>query len=661
MLLTAHVGGIAEGGFPKRLYQRYQEERAWGGVGLTIVGASTAVTPDAAGGSFVNAVEAWSDAVVPWYRQLADRLHAHGATVFTQLTHMGRRFAWDMGHWLPPVGPSPLREPAFRAFPREMEEWDFHRIIDGFAEAARRVKDGGLDGIEVSASHGHLLDQFWSPRSNRRTDRHGGSLENRTRFALEVLTAVRDAVGEDFVVGVRMPVDELVDGGLRARECLAIARLLVEQGGIDFLDVVAGHADTLPAHVTMFPGMSTRPAPFLQLASAMRTEIGIPVFHAQRVTTLDVAARAVAEGHVDMIGMTRAHLADPHIVRKLLEGRPEEIRPCVGANYCIDRVYQGKRAHCLHNAATGRETTMPHVIPRARRRRKIVVAGGGPAGLEAARVSAERGHTVVLFEKSDAVGGAVTIAARVPGRGELNGITRWLAQQLAVRGVEVRLSVEATAELVTSEDPDVVVIATGGRPNRGQFEGRELAATCVEILEGGRPRGGTDVLVFDDNGREHALSCAAYLVEHGHNVEFVTADPAPGADLERTIRPALITPLYEAGVRFTPDTRLVEVRDDSDALVAVLQNDYTGTQEERRVAQVVVDYGSVPDETLYRELAPSSANHGAIDLQALVQGQAQRRQANPDGRFSLFRIGDAVASRNIHAAVYDALRLAVTF
>jgi 2,4-dienoyl-CoA reductase-like NADH-dependent reductase (Old Yellow Enzyme family)/thioredoxin reductase len=660
VMMTAHVAGIAEDGMPKRLYRRYQEERAWGGVGLTVIGASTAVTDDAAGGASVNAIEATSDAIIPWYRTLVEALHAHGTAVFTQLTHMGRRFGWDGGKWLAPVAPSPIREPSFRAFPKEMEEWDFQRVIDGFAAAARRVKRGGLDGLEVSAAHGHLLDQFWSPLANRRRDRYGGSLANRTRLTLEVLNAIRDAIGEDFIVGVRMSADQMLDGGLTHADCVEIGRILVDKGSVDFLDLIAGHADTLPGHMTVFPDLSTPEAPYLRLASDMKSELGIPVFHAQRVTTVERAARAIADGQVDMVGMTRAHLADPHIVRKLQAGHVEDIRPCVGANYCIDRIYAGRQAHCLHNAATGRETTMPHVIRRTRRRRqRVVVIGGGPAGLEAARVSAERGHVVVLFERHDQLGGAVTAAARAPGREELGTIIRWLERQAREKGVDARCGAEATAAAVAEENPDVVVVASGGTPNRPPVAGKEFADTCFDILGGNADVRGGDVVVYDDNGRENALSCAAYVAARGSSVEFVTADPSPGPELERTVRPPLMRRCYDGGVGFTPDTRLLEIRPDNEALLVTLVNDYNQRRTERRVAQIIVDYGTAPDDAIYRELQPRSSNLGEVDLGALVAVRPQQLIRNEAGAFRLFRIGDAVASRNIHAAVYDALRLCI--
>lgn len=654
IMSTAHTSGAGEDGKPKEKYQRYQEEKARGGIGLTIIGGSTAVAPDTPGADMLH-LDASTDDIVPYYQHLAERLHRHGAAAFGQLGHMGRRANWDNQHWLPPIAPSPIREPAHRAFPKQMEEWDFRRIVTAFAEAARRIRQGGLDGLELSATHGHLIDQFWSPRTNQRTDRYGGSLENRIRFSLDILDAVRAEVGDDFVVGFRISGDEMIDGGLEPAECIKIARLLVERGA-DYLSVLGGQAENLPAHELIFPNMSMPSAPYLSVAAAIRAAVQVPVFHAQRIADIATAARIIADGKVDMVAMTRAHLADPHIVRKLQEGRVDDIRPCVGANYCIDRLYSGGQAYCLHNAATGREQTMPHVVARATTVRRVVVVGAGPAGLEASRVCAERGHQVVLIERQDRMGGQVLLAGKVGWREGLVTIVRWLARQAERNGVDVRLGRVADRASVLREEPDVVIVATGGAPARPQFAGSELSVTAADILLE-RKAPAERVLLFDDNGGEAALSCAEFLAERGSRVEFVTADPHPGALLERTTRPTFLRRLYHSDVVFTPDYRLTRVYPEGNILVGVLSNEYTLREEEREIDQVVVDYGTTPCDELYFELKPLSRNLGELDLQALVDGRPQRIDANDDGRFDLFRIGDAVSSRNIHAAIYDALRL----
>ena len=433
VMSTSHAPSYGSDGKPKERYQLYHEEKAKGGIGLTMFGGSSSVALDSPAAPW-NQISVADDSVIPFFQEFADRIHRHGAALMIQLTHMGRRTKWDTENWLPTMSASPKREPASRSIPKEMEDTDIRRIIADYAAAARRCKEGGLDGFELSAAHGHLIDQFWSPSVNKRTDKYGGSLENRMRFGIEVLEACREAVGDDYIIGMRMSGDELIDDGLTHEDCVTIARTYAERGLIDFANVLGGQARDHLAHAIVLPNMSFPVAPFLFLASAIKREVDIPIFHAQRVTDLNTAGRAVAEGHVDMVAMTRAHIADPHLVRKLMEGRIDDIRQCVGAGYCIDRIYAGGDALCIQNAATGRERTMPHIIPKATEKKRVVVVGGGPGGLEAARVCAERGHSVVLFEKNAVTGGQINIAAKATWREALTGITRWLTQQAAKLG-----------------------------------------------------------------------------------------------------------------------------------------------------------------------------------------------------------------------------------
>ncbi|MGH6952800.1 MAG: N-methylproline demethylase, partial [Alphaproteobacteria bacterium] len=255
VMSTAHAAGFMEHGRPGERYRLYQEEKAKGGIGLTICGGASAVSHETPAEVF-NSIALTDDQVIPSLRELTDSVHRHGAAAFCQITHLGRRTRWDVGHWLPAIAPSPVREPMHRSFPKEMEDWDFRRVILAYAQAARRVMDGGFDGCELSNAHQHLIDQFWTPAVNRRGDRYGGSLANRMRFGLEVLQGIRDAVGPDFVVGMRMSGDELLDDGLGPEECVQIARAYAGSGLVDFLSVVAGQAQRYADNVTMIPNMS---------------------------------------------------------------------------------------------------------------------------------------------------------------------------------------------------------------------------------------------------------------------------------------------------------------------------------------------------------------------------------------------------------------------
>ena len=268
-----------------------------------------------------------------------------------QVTHLGRRTSWSKADWLPVIAPSNVREPAHRAFPKIMEDWDIARVIEAYADSAERVKAAGLDGLELEC-YGHLIDQFWSPATNKREDAYGGSLDNRMRFGLEVLSAVRKRVGEDFMVGVRMVCDEDWDRGLSREEGVSIARRLAASGLIDFINVIRGHIDTEEALSHVIPGMGSRSAPHLDFSGEVRAATRMPTFHAARIQDVATARHAIESGKLDMVGMTRAHLADPHIARKVAEGREHQIRPCVGMGYCIDSIYSGE-AVCVHNAGDG--------------------------------------------------------------------------------------------------------------------------------------------------------------------------------------------------------------------------------------------------------------------------------------------------------------------
>ena len=519
------------------------------------------------------------------------------------------------------------------------------------------MQAAGLDGCEIEA-YGHLPDLFWSPATNKRDDEWGGSLENRMRFSLRVLAAMRRAVGDRFLIGIRMTGDESWTIGLRREEGFEIGRRFAAAGLVDFINVVRGHIETDNALLEVIPIMGMPSAPHLDFAGEMRAATGLPVFHAARITDTATARHAIAAGKLDMVGMTRAHIADPHIVRKIRAGQEHTIRPCVGATYCLDRIYEGNEALCVHNAATGREGSMPHVAARAERRRKVVVVGAGPAGLEAARVSAERGHEVVLFEATEQAGGQIRLASRSPRRRELIGIVDWRVERLAEAGVALRFATWAEADDVLGLDPDVVFIATGGIPNMDILEaGEDLVVSSWDVLSG-QVKPADRVLVFDDNAAHPALQAAEFLAESGSTVELVTPERFFAVEIGGLNHAAYARVFQRHGVRITINTRLKSVRRQGNALIATLGSDYGDSVEERHVDQVVVEHGTLPMADLYEELKPLSVNLGEVDHRALLAGQPQEVVRNADGRFRLFRVGDAVASRNIHAAIFDSLRLA---
>jgi 2,4-dienoyl-CoA reductase-like NADH-dependent reductase (Old Yellow Enzyme family)/thioredoxin reductase len=655
LMSTAHEPSYSEDGMPTDRYRLYHVEKAKGGIALTMTAGSAIVAEDSPP-AFGN-LHAYKDEIVPWLGRLADDCHEHGAAVMIQLTHLGRRTNWNKADWLPVLAPSPVREPAHRAFPKEAEDWDIARIVEAYAAAAERMKAAGLDGIELEA-YGHLMDQFWSPATNKREDEYGGSLDNRLRFTFMVLDAIRAAVGLGFIVGLRLVADEDWDKGLSREEGLEIARRLVATGQVDFLNVIRGHIETDAALSKVIPIQGMRSAPHLDFAGEVRAETKFPVFHAARISDVATARHAIAEGKLDMVGMTRAHIADPHIAAKVAAGREHDIRPCVGATYCLDRIYEGGEALCIHNAATGREATMPHVIARADGpARKVVVVGAGPAGLEAARVAGERGHAVVLFEAASEPGGQVRLAARSPRRRELIGIADWRVAQCERLGVAMRFNTLAEVADVLALEPDVVIVATGGLPDPSFVgDGADLVVTSWDILSGDA-KPGAAVLLFDDNGAHPGMQAAELIAETGSRLEIVTPERFFAPEIGGLNHVPYARVFQERGVRITINSRLASVRRDGNRLVAVVGSDYAPATQERAVDQVVVEHGTMPLDGLYFDLKELSSNRGEVDHRALIAGRPQALRTNPDGGFQLFRIGDAVASRNIHAAIYDALRL----
>ncbi len=647
IMSTSHACGLEEGGMPKERYQRYHEEKARGGIGLTMFGGSSNVGPDSP--SVFQQLYVGDDEVIPYLQQFSERVHKHGAAIMCQITHLGRRGEPYAGHWLPTIGPSPIRETLHRSFPKEMDDDDIARVVAAYGQAARRCKEGGLDGVE-SLGNSHLIGQFLSPVTNKRTDGYGGSLENRCRFGLMVFEEIRRQAGDDFLVGFRCAVDEAMAEGLSQDECIEIAHIFERSGFIDFFNGNYGRMDTLLGlAVDNMPGMASPIAPWLKSVGAFKREVSLPVFHAARITDLATARYAISEGLLDMAAMTRAHIADPHLVNKLADGQEDQIRPCVGATHCMSP----QRPVCLHNAATGREVKMPQVVARAENPgRRAVVVGGGPAGLEAARVLGERGHHIVLFEAAPRLGGQVLLGAEASWRKDLSGVVDWRAGEVDRLGIDVRTSHYAELEDVLAEDPEIVIVSTGGVPDIDWLDGVEHATSAWDFLTGGGAVG-EQVLVYDGTGRHPALQCAERAATAGADVQLVCIDGEIAVELTYAERAIWKQKVYEAGVTMTQDHRLLRIAKTGNRLTATFANEATGAMVEYPADRVVVEHGTIPVDDIYQALRGDSANNGVTDLDALLSGRPQSQGAG----FELHRIGDAVSSRNIAAAVYDALRL----
>jgi 2,4-dienoyl-CoA reductase-like NADH-dependent reductase (Old Yellow Enzyme family)/pyruvate/2-oxoglutarate dehydrogenase complex dihydrolipoamide dehydrogenase (E3) component len=652
IMSTSHASGMDDDEMPGERYQRYHEEKAKGGLALTMFGGSSNVAPDSP--STFNQLRVDDDRVIPYFQQFSERIHAQGAALMCQITHLGRRGDPTADCWLPTLAPTPVRETLHRSIPREIDEDDIKRIVRSFGEAARRCYEGGLDGLETHAG-GHLIGQFFSPDINQRTDKYGGSLENRARFALMVHAAIRKSVGNDFLVGMRMSIYE-DRGGLSTEDALAIAQLLEREGAIDFLNCVSGRMDTeLALAEKNMPGMTQPLAPFLPQVAAFKKELSLPVFHAARITDVATARYAIREGILDMVAMTRAHIADPQIVNKIMRGEEDRIRPCFGASHCMY-----KKPSCVHNVAAGRETVLPQVIePTTGDIRHVVVVGGGPAGMEAARVAAERGHRVTLLEATPQLGGQLLLATRAGWRRDMISIVDWRVAELEHLGVQVHYNTYADGADVLEFKPDIVIVASGGLPNFGDLDGKQHCCSVWDVLSGDvKPE--KRVLVYDGTGRHEALSCAEYLASEGSSVTLAVIDDRVGAEMGYAERASHRKQLYLNQVKTRHDLVLKSVRREGESLVATLMNDLTDKPVEIETDQVVVERGTFPVDEVFLELKEAAANRGVTDIDALIKTRPQPFSANANGVYLLYRVGDAVSSRSVHAAMLDAFRIAVT-
>ena len=623
---TPHGAAFGEKGRITERYIRYHEEKAKGGCGVVMMFGSSSIHPTSI--NDWGEVNNWDDSIIPEFRQMSDVIHRHGALCVSQISHRGRRgHSWYSG--APLWGPSETREERHRQWPHVMTKAEIREIVGAWAAAALRLKKGGFDGCDIPCYGGHLLDQFLSPLSNKRTDEYGGDLDNRLRLTREVLEAIRKVVGRDFIVGIRHSGDHYAPGGLTQADLLEVARRIDAWNLLDYWIVTGSSTETMRLEAMVTPSLYHPEGLHNDFAAQTRKVVRAPVIVTGRIVTPQQAEAALASGVCDLVGMTRALMADPDMPKKAAAGQFSDIRQCVGISEgCIGLLRQGKAITCVQNPAVGREAELAE-IAAASRRKRVVVVGGGVAGLEAARVAAVRGHRVVLFEQTEHLGGQVLAAARAPKRETIAQIASWLEEQARKHDVDIRLNVHVSAAEVSALKPDAVIVATGAAPRLPEIPGVTLPhVTTVEDVLLGRVAPGKRCVVVDEEGHCAAPTTADFLAQQGRQVTAISRYFLLGEDIDEGVRADLYARLYKQGVKIEATTVAVAVVPEG----VRVRHAYSGAETVLEADTVVMAFGGVARDGLYHEL------EGRVPEVKLV--------------------GDAYSPRRIHDAILDGTRAA---
>jgi 2,4-dienoyl-CoA reductase (NADPH2) len=627
VVFTAHLTNLTENNLPGEKQAYYYAERAKGGAGLIITEELSVHPTDRA---YEKLIDAFEEKAIPRYRFVTGLVHRYGTKIFAQLNHNGNQ-GCSMHTKLPVWAPSPLPDPLFREVPKEMDKYDINSLVEGYTKSAGFVKAGGFDGLEFQGSHSSILRQFLSPLTNHRRDEYGGSPENRMRLLCETAEAVRKVVGKDFVMGLRLSGDEFVDGGLTLADTVEIARGIDETGLFDYINTSVGIATRnlylVEGNMCMPPGYS------VYMSSAVRQAVKIPVIAVGRIKDPAQAEQILRDGHADMIGMVRAQIADPEFANKAFNGKAQSIRMCLSCNQdCIGRVGLNREIGCLQNPSVGKEKFWgAGTLKPAVKSKRVIVAGAGPAGMEAAKTAALLGHEVILLEKEAEPGGQVRFAAKLPYRAEFGDVIRNLLNDLKTTGVDLRLGSEADAEYILNEKPDCVIVATGSLPQRPPMPGfnQENVFTVWQLLTEDLVLGGRIIMV-DQLGFHQASGAAEFLADRGKKVEILTPSLYAGQGLGRSLDLELwYCRVRKKGIALTPNVSVIAI--DGNTVQAI--HNYSG--------QVAV-WQEVDNIIL------AAAHRVNDDLYFSLKGRVAK----------LYRIGDCLAPRRVDAAISEGHRVA---
>ena len=624
---AAHLTNLSENHQISESHIYYYRERAKGGCGLITTEELTIHPSDLA---YAKLVDAFVPEVIPGFKKLTRTIHEYDTRIFAQLNHNGMQADGKISR-LPVWGPSPGVDPLFREMSKEMEIEDIRECVAYFAKSAIHVAEGGFDGIELQLGHSSLIRQFLSPATNFREDEYGGSFDNRLRFCSEVIGAVRQAVGTDFTLGIRLNADEMhPKGGLTLEDTKKIAARLEAAGQLDFMDLSLGTFHNL---YLVEGSMHTPLAYTVPLSAGIRSVVNLPVYCTNRINDPHLAEKILEDGQGDMINMVRALIADPELPNKAREGRDDDIRQCIACNQgCIGRMGLGYTIGCMQTPAAGNEKELGiGTLKQCDVPKRIVVVGAGPAGLEVARVAALRKHNVIIFEKGHEVGGQNILAGKVPGRQEITGVTRWLINQVNKLDIDLRLGVDADEERVLQEKPDAVVVATGSVPKENPFPGEYSFPEVVntqQILTGA-VEAGDKVLFIDLDGHHQGTGTAEFLADMGQKVHVLVPALFQGSALGPLQDLFLARQrLTKKGVTCTPDIAVLEIQGTLVKGLNVYSNemvDFEGYDT------VVLAAGNVADDRLYFSL----------------KGKVKE----------LYRIGDCVAPRKTDMALLEGHRV----